>query len=127
LDIIWQYFTEMKGIFMDKMIEESVAILFCHRMNGKDLNRERAVFCRFIQQDFNCKCSEANELLERTIDQDYNIDTHISIINNALHNEVYSKMSILKQLNHLMHKSNIRTEDYEFFEKVKKSFFASLR
>jgi len=110
---------------MDAMIKESVAALFCHviKMDNKDLNTERPLFCRFIQQDFDTSCQEANTLLDEVMDKDYNIDTQISIIANALHNETYTKMSVLKQLNHIIVKSNLRDDDYDVFEKVKKAFF----
>jgi hypothetical protein len=111
---------------MDKMIKESVATLFCHaiKLDDKDLKVEKPLFCRFMGQDFDCNSKEAEELLEKTMEKDCgNIDTHISIVTNALYNEPYWKMSILKQLNHIIFKSNIKDEDYEFFDKVKDSFF----
>jgi len=111
---------------MDKMIKESVATLFCHaiKLDDKDLKVEKPLFCRFMGQDFDCDSKEAEELLEKTMEEDCeNIDTHISIVTNALYNEPYCKMSILKQLNHIIFKSNIKDEDYEFFDKVKDSFF----
>lgn len=113
---------------MDKMIKESVATLFCHaiKLDEKDLKVEKPLFCRFMGQDFDCSDKEAEALLEKIMDEEptTNIDTHISIVSNALYNEPYSKMNILKQLNHIIFKSNIRDEDYEFFDKVKASFFA---
>lgn len=111
---------------MDKMIKESVATLFCHaiKLDDKDLKVEKPLFCRFMGQDFDCDSKEAEELMNKTMEEDcLNIDTHISIVSNALYNEPYSKMSLLKQLNHIIFKSNIRDEDYEFFDKVKESFF----
>jgi uncharacterized tellurite resistance protein B-like protein len=111
---------------MDKMIKESVATLFCHaiKLDNKDLKVEKPLFCRFMGQDFDCNSKDAEELLKKTMEEDCeNIDTHISIVTNALYNEPYWKMSILKQLNHIIFKSNIKDEDYEFFDKVKDSFF----
>ena len=110
---------------MDTMIKESIAALFCHviKMENKDLNAERPLFCRFMNQDFSSSCEEANKLLDETMDKAYNIDTEISIIANALHNETYTKMSVLKQLNHIIVKSNLQDDDYDLFEKVKKAFF----
>ena len=98
---------------MDSMIKESVAALFCYviKMHDKDLTVERPLFCRFAQQDFFISCDEANELLDEVIEKDYNIDTQISIIANALHNETYKKMSLLKQLNHIIFKDNIQDDD----------------
>ncbi len=109
---------------MDKMLRESVAALFCHviKMDNKDIDKERPVFCRFMKQDFGCSCEEANHLLDDTLSKEYNIDTQISIIGNALANKTYEKVSILKQLNHIIIKDNLHTENYEVFEKVKKAF-----
>jgi len=111
---------------MDTMIKESVATLFCHaiKLDDKDLKVEKPLFCRFMGQDFNCDSKEAEELLQKTMEEECsNIDMHISIVSNALYTEPYLKMSLLKQLNHIIFKSNIRDEDYEFFDKVKESFF----
>ena len=110
---------------MDTMLKESVAALFCHviKMDNKDLSAERPLFCRFMNQDFSVSCDEANRLLDEVIDKEYNIDTQISIIANALHNETYTKMSVLKQLNHIIVKSNLHDDDYDLFEKVKIAFF----
>jgi len=110
---------------MDIMIKESIAALFCHviKMDNKDLNAERPLFCRFMYQDFNSSCDEANSLLDEVMDKEYNIDTQISIIANALHNETYTKMSVLKQLNHIIVKSKLEDDDYDLFDKVKLAFF----
>jgi len=111
---------------MDKMIKESVATLFCHaiKMEGKELKVEKPLFCRFMGQNFECDCEEAEALLEKKMEEECpNIETHISIVSNALYNEPYWKMHLLKQLNHIIFKSNIKDENYEFFDKVKNSFF----
>jgi len=113
---------------MDTMIKESVAALFCHviKMDNKDLNVERPLFCRFIQQDFqSTTCEEANQLLDDVMEKEYNIDTQISIIANALHNETYTKMSVLKQLNHIIVKNKLHDKDYDLFDKVKTAFFSN--
>lgn len=109
---------------MDTMLKESVAALFCHviKTDDKDLEKERPLFCRFMKQDFDCDCEEANTLLDDTMEKDFNIDTQISIISNALSNKIYQKMSILKQLNYIIIKDNLNEENYEIFEKLKKAF-----
>jgi len=109
---------------MDTMLKESVAALFCHviKTDDKDLEKERPLFCRFMKQDFDCDCEEANTLLDDTMEKDFNIDTQISIISNALSNKTYQKMSILKQLNYIIIKDNLNEENYEIFEKLKKAF-----
>jgi len=111
---------------MDKMLKESVATLFCHaiKLDDKDLKLERPIFCRFMGQHFDCNSKESKEILEKVMNKKCeNIDAHISIISNALHNDPYTKMRILKELNHIIFRSKLRTEDYDFFDKVKKSFF----
>jgi len=110
---------------MDTMIKESVAALFCHviKLDNKDLDAERPLFCRFMKQDFNMTREESDKLLDEVMEKDYNIDTQISIIANALHNETYTKMSVLKQLNHIITKSNLEDDDYDLFDKAKEAFF----
>jgi uncharacterized tellurite resistance protein B-like protein len=111
---------------MDAMIKESVAALFCHviKMDNKDIDVERPLFRRFMKQDFpDMTNEEACELLDEVMEKDYNIDTQISMISNALHNETYTKVSVLKQLNHIIVKSNLEDEDYDLFDKVKTAFF----
>jgi len=111
---------------MNEMIKESVAILFCYaiKLDDKDCGIEKSLFCRFMGQNFDCDSEEAHQLFEKMIEDEYlNIDTHLSIISNALYTEPYWKMSILKQLNHIIFKSNMKDEDYEFFEKVQQTFF----
>ena len=110
---------------MDTMIKESVAALFCHiiKLDNKDLDAERPLFCRFMKQDFDMTREESDKLLDEVMAKDYNIDTQISIIANALHNETYTKMSVLKQLNHIITKSNLEDDDYDLFDKAKEAFF----
>jgi len=111
---------------MDIMIKESVASLFCYiiKMDSRDVEIERPLFCRFIQQNFeSVSCEESNNLLDEVMKKEYNIDTQISMITNALHNETYTKMSLLKQLNEMIIKSNLHEENYILFDKVKEAFF----
>jgi len=110
---------------MDAMIKESVAALFCHviKLDDKDIDIERPLFCRFMRQDFpNMTEEEARSLLTEVMSKEYNIDTQISIIANALHNEIYTKMSVLKQLNHIIVKNKLNDDDYDLFDKVKEAF-----
>jgi uncharacterized tellurite resistance protein B-like protein len=111
---------------MDKMLKESVAALFCHviKMDDKDIDAERPLFRRFMKQDFpNMTDEDACTLLDKVMEKEYNIDTQISMIANGLHNEIYTKMSVLKQLNHIIVKSKLEDEDYDLFDKVKNAFF----
>jgi len=111
---------------MDKMLKESVAALFCHviKINDKDIDAERPLFRRFMKQDFpSMTDDEACSLLDEVMEKEYNIDTQISILTNGLHNEIYTKMSVLKQLNHIIVKSKLADADYDLFDKVKIAFF----
>ena len=110
---------------MDKMIKESVAALFCHviKLDNKDLDAERPLFCRYMKQDFDAPKEESSVLFDQVMGKDYNIDTQISMIANALHTETYTKMSVLKQLNHIIVRSELQDEDYDLFDKVKDAFF----
>jgi len=111
---------------MDKMLKESVAALFCHviKMDDKDIDAERPLFRRFIKQDFpSTTDEEACALLDKVMEKEYNIDTQISILANGLHTETYTKMSVLKQLNHIIVKSKLVDEDYDLFDKVRIAFF----
>ena len=67
---------------MDTMIKEAVASIFCYviKLDNKDLEAERPLFCRFMKQDFNVSKEDASELLDEVMEKDYNIDTQISII-----------------------------------------------
>ena len=106
------------------MLKESVAALLCYiiKIDNKDIDRERPLFCRFMQQNFDNSCEDLTKLYYELLESDYNIDTHISIIANALINKTYEKVSILKQINYLIIKDNPHTDDYDIFDKVKKAF-----
>ena len=111
---------------MDKMLKESVAALFCHviKMDNKDIDAERPLFRRFMRQDFPSMTDEETlELLDEVMEKEYNIDTQISMIANGLRNETYTKVSVLKQLNHIIVKSKLSDDDYDLFDKVRKAFF----
>ena len=110
---------------MDKMLKESVAALFCHiiKLDHKDLSEERPLFQRYMKQDFDMSEEESDALLDKAMSEDCNVDTHISMIANGLTNETYKKMSVLKQLNHIIVKSKLVDDDYDLFDKVKEAFF----
>ena len=113
---------------MDKMLKESVAALFCHviKIDDKDIDAERPLFRRFMKQDFpSMTDEEACNLLDEVMEKEYNIDTQISIIANGLHNETYTKMSVLKQLNSIIVRSKLVDEEYDLFDKVKIAFFSN--
>jgi uncharacterized tellurite resistance protein B-like protein len=110
---------------MDTMLKESVAALFCHviKLDDKDLDTERPLFARYMKQDFGSSKEESCALLDKVMEKEYNIDTQISMIANGLMNETYTKMSVLKQLNHIIVRSKLEDEDYDLFDKVKDAFF----
>jgi hypothetical protein len=110
---------------MDNLLKEAVASLFCYviKSEKKDIEKERPIFCRFMKQDFDMECDDANTLFDNVMEKDYNIDTQISIISNALATQTYQKMSILKQLNSIIIRDNLKDDDYDIFEKTKKAFF----
>jgi hypothetical protein len=109
---------------MDDTLKESVAALLCYiiKVDNKDVHKERPLFCRFMQQNFNYPCEDLSKIYYNTLKSNYNIDTHISIIANALVNKTYEKVTILKQINYLIIKDNLHTDDYDVFNKVKKAF-----
>jgi len=113
---------------MDTMLKESVAALFCHviKLDGKDLDSERPLFCRYMKQNFDAPKEESCTLLDKVMEGEYNIDTHIAMIANGLVNETYTKMSVLKQLNHIIIRSNLEDNDYDLFDKVKEAFFPTM-
>ncbi|CAA6809363.1 MAG: Unknown protein [uncultured Sulfurovum sp.] len=110
---------------MDTMLKESVAALFCHviKLDDKDLSAERPLFYRYMKQDFGMTEEEASALLDKSMCEDCNVDTQISMIANGLTNETYKKMSVLKQLNHIIVRSKLVDDDYDLFDKVKEAFF----
>jgi hypothetical protein len=110
---------------MDNLLKEAVASLFCYVIKNekKDIEKERPIFCRFMKQNFGMECDESNILFDNVIEKDFNIDMQISIISNALRTQTYQKMSILKQLNSIIIRDNLKDDDYDIFEKTKKAFF----
>ena len=111
---------------MDKMLKESVAALFCHviKLDNKDLDVERPLFAQYMNENFDATKEEASDLFDEVMEKEYNIDTQIAMIANGLTNQTSAKMSLLKQLNHIMIKSKLEDEDYELFDKVKEALFS---
>jgi hypothetical protein len=58
------------------------------------------------------------------LQEEYDLDEHIAIINDALRDDKFSKMHILEQLNHIIYSDTITPKDYEEFEKIKKALFS---
>jgi len=59
------------------------------------------------------------------MEKEYDLDTHIEIINDALCDDKLSKFHVLEQLNHVIYSDKINPHDYEIFEEIKNKLFVS--
>ena len=111
---------------MEMKIKKSVATLLAHiiKIDKRDIAKEAPLFCKLLGADFGCDDAEAKDMLEATIAEEYNLDEHIDIINDALKDDKLSKMHILEQLNHVIYSDKIESHDYDVFEKIKNRLFA---
>ena len=111
---------------METKIKKSVATLLAHiiKIDKRDVEKEAPLFCKLLGTDFGCSDKEAKEILEQTMVQEYNLDEHIDIINDALVDDKLSKMHILEQLNHMIYSDTIKSHDYDVFEKIKNRLFS---
>lgn len=118
-----------KGMSMEKRIKKSVATLLAHiiKIDKRDLKKETPLFCKLLGEDFDCDTEESKAILHEVLNNDYNLDEHITIINNALQDDELSKMRILKQFNHIIYSDKIEPRDYEEFEKVKQALFPNIK
>lgn len=112
---------------MEKKIKKSVATLLAHiiKMDNRDIEKETPLFCELMEMDFGCGPEEAKAFLKQTLQEEYDLDEHIAIINEALRDDQLSKMHILEQLNHIIYSDKITPKDYEEFEKIKKALLPS--
>jgi len=110
---------------MERKLKKSVATLLAHiiKMDKRDVEKEAPLFCRLMKQDFDCNPEEAKAFLEKAVEEDYDLDEHLKIINDALCNDQLSKMHIMEQLNHIIYSDKITEKDYEEFEKIKNTLF----
>ena len=110
---------------MERSIKESVAALLAHiiKMDNRDVEKEAPLFCRFMRQDFDCDDKEAQEYLSKAVEQDYDLDKHLKIINDALCHDRLSKMHIMEQLNHIIYSDKFTDDDYAEFERIKDILF----
>ncbi len=110
---------------MEKKIKKSVATLLAHiiKIDKRDIEKEAPLFCKLMEMDFDCDSEEAEKFLRETLQEEYDLDEHIAIINDALCDDNLSKMHILEQLNHIIYSDTITPKDYEEFEKIKKALF----
>ncbi len=110
---------------MEKKIKRSVATLLAHiiKIDKRDIDKEAPLFCKLMGQDFGCSSSEAREFLTTVVAEDYNLDEHLEVINEALCNDSISKMHLMEQVNQIIYSDKITKQDYEEFEKIKNRLF----
>ena len=111
---------------MEKKIKESVGTLLAHiiKVDKRDIEKEAPIFCDIMGQNFDCTHQEAKDFLYRMMDEEYDLDVHVNIINEALCEDRISKLHILEQLNHVIYSDKISPNDYEIFEDIKEKLFA---
>ena len=111
---------------MEKKIKESVGTLLAHiiKVDKRDIEKETPLFCDIMRQNFDCDHDEAKDFLNDIMDREYDLDEHVSIINQALCEDKLSKLHILEQLNHVIYSDTISPNDYEIFEDIKNKLFA---
>lgn len=110
---------------MEKKIKRSVATLLVHiiKTDNRDVEKEVPLFCQLMGVDFNCDPEEAEAFLRQTMQEEYDLDEHLAIINNVLCDDELSKMRLLEQVNHIIYSDTITPEAYEEFEKIKQALF----
>ncbi len=110
---------------MEKSIKRSVATLLAHivKMDNRDVEKEAPLFCRIMQKNFECDPKEANTFLRQVMQEDYNLDEHLNVINDALCGDKLSKMHLMEELNHIIYSGTITDRDYKEFEKIKERLF----
>jgi len=110
---------------MEKKIKESVGTLLAHiiKVDNRDIEKEAPLFCEIMGQDFDCSDDEAKAFLYKMMDEEYDLDEHIDIINEALCDDKLSKFHLLEQLNHIIYSDEISEEDYKIFEDIKNKLF----
>jgi len=111
---------------MENKIKKSVATLLAHiiKIDNRDVEKEAPLFCRLMGEDFKCDPKEAEAFLKQTMQEEYDLDEHLAIINAALCDDKLSKMHLLEQVNHIIYSDTITPKDYEEFEKIKQALFS---
>jgi len=111
---------------MQEKIKESVGTLLAHiiKVDKRDVEKEAPLFCDIMGENFDCNHDEAKEFLYRVMDESYDLDSHVEIINEALREDKLSKLHILEQLNHVIYSDTISPDDYKIFEDIKNKLFA---
>jgi uncharacterized tellurite resistance protein B-like protein len=110
---------------MQQKIKESVGTLLAHiiKVDKRDVEKEAPLFCALMGQNFDCSHDEAEAFLHSIIDTEYDLDEHVTIINQALCEDKLSKLHILEQLNHMIYSDKIAPDDYKIFEDIKNKLF----
>jgi hypothetical protein len=111
---------------MEKKIKKSIGILLAHiiKVDHRDIEKSVPLFCELMGQNFDYTQDEVREFLYEVMDKEYDLDTHIEIINEALCDDKLSKFHVLEQLNHMIYSDKITPQDYEIFEEIKNKLFA---
>ncbi|SFV64896.1 hypothetical protein MNB_SV-6-344 [hydrothermal vent metagenome] len=110
---------------MEKTIKRSVATLLAHiiKIDNRDIEKEAPVFCRIMEKNFECNQEEAYDFLVSVMQEDYDLDEHISVISDALCGDQLSKMHLMEEINHIIYSDTITEQDYKEFEKIKEKLF----
>ena len=111
---------------MEQKIKESVGTLLAHiiKIDNRDVEKEAPLFCEIMGQNFDCLEDEAETFLHEMMNKEYDLDEHISIINEALCKDKLSKFHLLEQVNHIIYSDTISDEDYKVFENIKEKLFS---
>ncbi|MEY3001833.1 MAG: hypothetical protein RLZZ428_208 [Pseudomonadota bacterium] len=110
---------------MNRALTKSVAILFAEiiKMDHRDVEKSVPLFCQVMGEDFNASSDEVKDLLYKLMDETYDLDAHIEMINKGLCEDKLSKYHLLEQLNHIIYSGEISPQDYAYFEKIKNKLF----
>ena len=110
---------------MEQKIKESVGTLLAHiiKVDHRDVEKEAPIFCEIMGQNFDCSYKEAKDFLYRIMDEEYDLDKHVEIINQALCEDKLSKLHLMEQLNHVIYSDKISPRDYKIFDEIKNKLF----
>jgi len=110
---------------MEQRLKESVGALMAYiiKIDNRDIEKETPVFCDIMGTNFNCSHEEAEEILHKAINKEYNLDEYLDTINVALCEDKISKFHLLEQLNHVIYSDTISPNDYKVFEEIKEKLF----
>ncbi len=112
---------------MQNKIKESVGTLLAHiiKVDHRDVEKSVPLFCDIMGQNFNCTHNEVRIFLYNVMEKEYDLETHIDIIKQALSDDSISKFHILEQLNHIIYSGKITPDDYKIFDNIKNRLFES--